>query len=182
MESMKKDKSIESTERSIQQQAKGDDDIVEAIKARRAEEAAVQEASLDPFTQKLKAMNDEKPQSSRSSYPYRIRNYESVSKGVPRWLVTAAGALAVAGLAVVPGTIANAQYGSEQAVSFAEGAGYDNVQFEDSSIFFVGWQGCDENDSVVYNMTAENAVGKEVTLKVCKGLFKSATLRSPAQG
>lgn len=68
-------------------------------------------------------------------------------------------------------------YGTDDAVATAEDMGFTNPEVTEVNRWLPGLQGCDEKDSIGFEMTATNAQGREVDLLVCKGLFKGATLR-----
>lgn len=86
----------------------------------------------------------------------------------------------VIGLVIVVGIFAG--FGSmtlneEGAVNAAETMGFTNVELTDSGILFPSFHGCDDKDFTWYDVRAVNSQGKEVDLKVCKGLFKGFTVR-----
>ena len=57
--------------------------------------------------------------------------------------------------------------------------GFSDIQITNRAWFLVGLRGCDEKDSVRFDATATNPLGKRVSLYVCSGwIFKGATIRS----
>src|SRR5574338_1701337 len=70
-----------------------------------------------------------------------------------------------------------ASYDADAAAQTVEDMGFTEPQVTETNRWFVGFQGCDEKDSLGYEITAVNPQGKEVELLVCKGLFKGATIR-----
>jgi len=55
--------------------------------------------------------------------------------------------------------------------------GFSQVEVESSGFMFTGFRGCDEKDFSWYKVKAVNANGDDVTLRVCRGLFKGYTVR-----
>jgi hypothetical protein len=64
------------------------------------------------------------------------------------------------------------------AIHSAQVAGFSDVQVTATHIFFTGFRGCDEKDSVVYDATATNVRGEKVSLIICGGFWKANTIRS----
>jgi len=56
--------------------------------------------------------------------------------------------------------------------------GFTNVKLIDRDSIFVGFKGCGKGDTVLFTFTANNPVGKYVTVNVCQGWpLKGATIR-----
>jgi len=68
---------------------------------------------------------------------------------------------------------------NQVAVRALETQGYTDVQVTDHSWFAIGWRGCDDKDAARFTATAKNPAGQKVTLYVCSGLLKGATIRTP---
>ena len=92
--------------------------------------------------------------------------------------LTIAGAiLAVGTLDYGSGVLADANYGSNRAKAYLEDSGYTNPILKDVDKLMTGFNGCDRTDNVVYEFKAKGLNGKETNVKVCKGVFKGATIR-----
>lgn len=105
-----------------------------------------------------------------------MRRIENIGLGVEAGAVAVTVAVAL-GLSAIVGAITDANYGSKEAEQYVERSGYTDVDLTDTSIFAVGFKGCDKGDTVKYSFeaTAPNGTNSEVI--VCKGLFKGGTLR-----
>jgi hypothetical protein len=76
------------------------------------------------------------------------------------------------------GAVVDGNYGADKAEDYVEQSGYTDVEHVDTDKFLVGWSDCGKDDIVKYafEATAPNGVVDSKVI-VCKGLFKSATLR-----
>lgn len=83
----------------------------------------------------------------------------------------------VAALAVGQGVVVDRLYGEERAAEFVEQNGFTDLQLTSKKIALIGFRGCDGRDAVGYEFTAQAPNGTIADLRVCKGIFKGATLR-----
>lgn len=65
----------------------------------------------------------------------------------------------------------------EGAANAARAMGFSQVEVQKSGFMFTGFRGCDEKDFSWYKVSAVNANGDNVNLRVCKGMFKGYTVR-----
>ena len=76
------------------------------------------------------------------------------------------------------GEIVKSGYNSSEAKEFVEQSGYTGVELSDTDTVLVGARGCGKGDAVKYEFTATSPNGTpNVSVDVCKGLFKGATIR-----
>ena len=66
----------------------------------------------------------------------------------------------------------------QTAINAAEDAGYTDIEVVDKSVWFVGLQGCDKNDTVRFTVRGTNVRNEEREFYVCAGVFKGGTIRS----
>lgn len=59
-----------------------------------------------------------------------------------------------------------------------EKGGFSEIQIAHTHRFVAPLHGCGRDDLVVYEVRAINPIGKPVSITVCDGLFKHATVRS----
>lgn len=90
------------------------------------------------------------------------------------------GAALVAGFLLLPRSctaVVEQNYDATDAVATAEDMGFTDAEVTEVNRWYPGFQGCDEKDSIGFELNATNPNGDEVDLLVCKGLFKGATIR-----
>ena len=63
-------------------------------------------------------------------------------------------------------------------VEATERQGYTDIQITDRSIVFVGLRGCGDDDTIVFEAKATNALGQRVDIIMCSGYFKGVTVRT----
>ncbi|MDB5180901.1 MAG: hypothetical protein JWO54_663 [Candidatus Saccharibacteria bacterium] len=141
------------------------------------------------YDNNLKAMLKDKAsadkKSGRRTYSPRSgvfasdRSYDSRFSGSGRGsAIVAVGSVAIIVASItIPGLLVDSFYGEESATQYIEENGYTNVELTGKSTMLVGIQGCDNNDFVKYSFEATALNGVDTTVMVCKGLFKSATIR-----
>lgn len=82
-------------------------------------------------------------------------------------------------LSTCSGHMVDSGYGPEKAVAFAEGHGYEDVHFTDSSIAILGVGECGRGYDVTYKLEATNAKGESTPIKVCVGAVNDPVIRGP---
>jgi hypothetical protein len=58
-----------------------------------------------------------------------------------------------------------------------ETSGFTHIYSPHREWFFIQYKGCGNEDAALYRFKATNPVGKPVTVTVCEGFFKGATIR-----
>ena len=56
--------------------------------------------------------------------------------------------------------------------------GFTDVKITDSTYWFVSSRGCSDSDSMLFYVTATNALGKPASLIVCTSYYKGFTVRT----
>ncbi len=147
-------------------------------KQEQADEQQAKEATMTPYEIAMRDMAEASDINRfTSSYARRyFKSYRNKAEGsgmiAPVGLIIAAAAI---GLSMGP--LTDSGYGSEQASQFLEEQGYTDVSLTEKSVEFVALQGCDGSDAVKYEFEAASVNHKQASVIVCKGLFKSATIR-----
>lgn len=75
------------------------------------------------------------------------------------------------------GVATDATYGQDEAQDFLEESGYTNIDHQETILLFPAIRGCGQDDFVGYEFEAVGPSGVETDVKVCKSLFKGATVR-----
>ena len=93
-------------------------------------------------------------------------------------LFFAAGASLIISAVLGQGKLADSMYGTGEAQEYVEQQGYTNLAPTDKDMIFLGFRGCADTDAVKYEFSATAPNGQpNVRVAICKGLFKSATVR-----
>lgn len=175
-ESLRRSKPSDSNTESVSSPEERDAAIAAYVAKRKAEQDA-QEAVPKTKLEELAAAVDAKNRTNGHRRNYVNPNRRRVYNGDNSLLAPIGMAVATVALWSVNIAITNGSYGSERGQEYLEQQGYTNVESTGTHMFFVGFQGCGESDSVKYSFEATAPNGDSVDMMVCKGLFKAATIR-----
>jgi hypothetical protein len=71
-----------------------------------------------------------------------------------------------------------ANISDDRAVHAAKALGLSDIHVDDSAIWFIEFSGCADDDMKQWTVSGTNAQGQRVTITVCAGFWKGATVRS----